>query len=150
MRIQDEKGKFYGVAGLDIAFNKMASLLHRSGNRGYYVLESALIDSRGRVIASSRKNKWNKKYDLAAAAKRNTEITMEYYSVPVIRHGIIKQKFGFLSDYEPDGSEVLYLFAQMKTMNWFYVQKIDFNAYRVYYRRQQLMQKAQQKKQKQH
>jgi len=144
VRIQDEKGKFYGVAGLDITFNKMASLLHASGNTGYHVLESTLIDSRGRIIVSSRKGNIGKQLDLASEVKKNSEISMEYFSVPKIRRRIIKQKFGILFDYEPERGEVIYLFAQMKTLNWFYVQKIDFQAYHNYYRRNQLMQKMDQ------
>ena len=141
MRIQDERGKLYGVVGLDLTFDKVASLLRSNGNAGYYVLDSALIDSRGRIIASAgpkkRKMKWN-----PAEPEKNAEITMEYFAVPKIRHGILNRKFGILSDYEKGRGEVLYLFAQMKTLNWFCVQKIDFDAYRLYFRRNKLMQKA--------
>ena len=145
VRIQDEKGKFYGVAGLDITVNKMASLLHVSGNTGYYVLDSVLLDSRGRIIVSTNTKKKEKQFDLAAEASRNSEINLEYFSPSKIRRSILKRKFGILSDYEPGRGEVIYLFAHMKTLNWYYVQKIDFFAYQNFYRRNLLMQKIEQR-----
>ena len=142
MRIQDEKGQFYGVVGLDLTFNKVADILHNSGNTGYYVLDSALIDSQGRIIASSAKKKRNKQFNQKSDPGKNSEVVMEYFAVPKIRHGILERKFGILSDYEKGRGEVIYLFAQMKTLNWICVQKIDFYAYRDYFRRNQLMREA--------
>jgi len=141
MRICDEKGNFYGVAGLELTFNKAAEILHRSGNTGYYVMDSALIDANGRIIASSDKKKRNSKFNKSESVK-NIEIVMEYYATPKIRHAILSRKFGVLSDYEPGRGEVLYLFAQMKTLDWICVQKLDFEAYRLYFRRRQLIRQA--------
>ena len=141
VRICDEKGNFYGVAGLELTFNKAAEILHHSGNTGYYVLDSALIDGNGRIIASSAKKKRNSKFNKSESVK-NTEIVMEYYAAPKIRHAILSQKFGVLSDYEPGRGEVLYLFSQMKTLDWICVQKLDFEAYRLYFRRRQLIRQA--------
>ncbi len=141
MSILDDQGGFHGVAGIELTFNKVADILHRSGNVGCFVLDSALIDDRGRIIASSDKRKQKK--DLSAIAKngRNTEVTMDFYAAPRIRHAILDQKFGIISDYEPGRGEVMYLFAQMKTLNWICVQKIDFEAYRTFFRRNQIMKK---------
>ncbi|MBO4630572.1 MAG: protein kinase [Lentisphaeria bacterium] len=140
MRIQDEKGNFYGVVGLDLTFNKVAEILHHSGNTGYYVLDSTLIDAKGRIIASSDRKKRKKEFT-QADSERNQELTMEYYAFPKIRYGILEQKHGILSDHEPGRGEVLYLFAQMKTLDWICVQKIDFEAYRNYFRRNVLLRK---------
>ena len=138
-RIQDENGRFYGVVGLDLTFSKVAEILHNSGNAGFYVLDSSLIDSRGRIITSSTRKK--KKINPPKNGI-STEIALDYFAVPKIRHGILEQKFGILSDYETGRGEVLYLFAQMKTLNWICVQKIDFEAYRSFFRRNQLLKKV--------
>jgi len=105
------------------------------------VLDSALIDSKGRIIASSDRKKRKKEFTRADSEK-NLEFTMEYYAVPRIRHGILERKYGILTDYEPGRGEVLYLFAQMKTLDWICVQKIDFDAYRSYFRRNTLLRKS--------
>ena len=146
VRIQDEKGTFYGVAGMDLTFNKLASLLHHSGNIGPFVLESALINAQGRIVAGTArpKKKKLKAMELSAKLENNAEIEMAYYSVPKIRHGILKQKFGIISDQEPGRGEVIYLFAQMKTLDWIFVQKIDLEAYRASYRRNRLLQQTSQ------
>ena len=138
MRICDEKGNFYGVAGLELTFNKAAEILHNSGNTGYFVLDSALIDSQGRIIASSSKRKRNQKFDKSQAIE-NTEVVTEYFGPPKIRRAILARKFGVLSDYEPGRGEVLYLFSQMKTLDWICVQKLDFEDYRTYVRRRRMI-----------
>ena len=145
IRIQDEHGRFYGVAGLDLTFNKVAEILHRTGNVGFFVLNSSLIDSRGRIIASTGRKKQVQNYS-SSDSDKNQEIIMDYYAVPKIRRAILEQKFGILTHNEPGRGEVIYLFAQMKTMNWIYVQKIDFEAYRSFSRRNLLMKKAMQAK----
>ena len=140
VRIQDESGRFFGVAGMDLTFNKVADILHHTGNVGFFVLDSALIDSRGQIIASSEKKKRQTTYSQKDSEK-NAEVTMAFYAAPKIRRTILEQKFGIFSDFEPGRGEVLYLFAQMKTLNWIFVQKIDFEAYRTFFHRHQLMKK---------
>ena len=141
MRIQDEHGLFYGVAGLDLTFNKVVEILQKSGNTGYYVMDSALIDNRGRIIASSEKKKRTGRFSRKEAEK-NQEAVMEPFSVPKIRHAILKQKYGIISDFEPGRGEVIYLFSQMKTLNWICVQKIDYYACLNFFRSNKLMERA--------
>lgn len=143
--IHDDNGRFFGVAGLDLTFNKVADILLRSGNIGFFVLDSALIDARGRLIASSQKKKRLTAFS-QKDSESNTEVAMEFFAVPKIRRAILDQKFGILSSFESGRGEVLYLFAQLKTLNWIYIQKIDFEGYRSFYRRDQLLQKAIEKK----
>ena len=138
--IQDMKGDFYGVVGLDMTFNKLADILHHTGNVGFFVLDSALIDSHGRIIASSEKKKHQATYSQQDSEK-NAEVAMVFFATPKIRRTILAQKFGFFSDFEPGRGEVLYLYAQMKTLNWIFVQKIDFEAFRIFFRRHELMKK---------
>ena len=146
VRIQDERGNFYGVAGMDLTFNKLAFLLHRSGNTGHFVLDSALINANGQIVAStdfrSKKGEKQQNQDLSAKLEKNAELEMVYFSIPKIRRAILEQKFGIISDHEPGRGEVIYLFAQLKTLNWIFVQKIDLEVYRTYYRRNQLLQKT--------
>ena len=141
MRVCDEKGNFYGVAGLELTFNKTAEILHHSGNTGYYVLDSALIDTQGRIIASSAEKRRNQKFEKAQSVK-NTEVLTKYFATPKIRRAILARKFGVLSDYEPGRGEVLYVFSQMKTLDWICVQKLDFEGYRLYFRRRRQIRQA--------
>ena len=140
VRIQDERGRFYGVAGLDLTFNKVADILHHTGNTGFFVLDSALIDDHGRIIASSEKKKRHQNFSQKDSEK-NAEIAMEFFAVPKIRKAILERKFGIFFDFEPGRGEIMYLFAQMKTLKWIFVQKIDFEAYRVFFRRDQMLKK---------
>ena len=141
MRIQDERGSFYGVAGLDLTFDKVVEILQKSGNIGFYVLDSALITNRGRIVASSEKKKRTGHFS-RREAETNQEAAMELFATPKIRHAILKQKYGLVSDFEPGRGEVIYLFSQMKTLNWFCVQKIDFYAYQSFFRKNKLMERA--------
>ena len=141
MRIQDENGSFYGVAGLDLTFDKVVEILQKSGNIGYFVMDSALIDHRGRIIASSEKKRRTGRFSRKEADK-NQEVAMELFSTPKIRYEILKQKYGIIADFEPGRGDVIYLFSQMKTLNWICVQKIDFYAYQGFFRKSKLMEKA--------
>ena len=140
VRIQDERGRFFGVTGLDLTFNKVADIFHHTGNTGFFVLDSALIDIHGRIIASSEKKKRRQKFS-QQDSENNAEISMDFYARPKIRKAILERKFGIFFDFESGRGEVMYLFAQMKTLNWIFVQKIDFEAYRIFFRRNQLIQK---------
>ena len=141
MRIQDDNGLFFGVAGLDLTFDKVVEILQKSGNIGYYVIDSALITNRGRIIASSEKKKRTGHFSRKEAEK-NQEVVLELFATPKIRHTILKQKYGIVSDFEPGRGEVIYFFSQMKTLNWFCVQKIDFYAYQSFFRKNKLMERA--------
>lgn len=141
MRIQNENGSFYGVAGLDLTFDKVVEILQKSGNTGYFVMDSALINNRGRIIASSEKKRRTGRFS-RKEADENQEAAVELFSTPKIRYEILKQKYGIITDFEPGRGEVIYLFSQMKTLNWICVQKIDFYAYQGFFRKNKLMEMA--------
>ena len=140
MQISDEQGKVYGVVGMDLNFNTLSRILRSSGNTGGFVRESVLIDSKGIVLASSASSR-NRKYQ-QSESKDNSEVNLKPFEQPSIRHRILSRKFGFFFIDDPVNGETLYLFAQMKSIDWFYVEKIDFDVYRRYFRQQHLMQSS--------
>lgn len=141
MQICDEEGNFYGVTGLDISFNKFAKSLLNTGNVGHFVIESALIDVDGRIIVSSNSEFLKNDFDWSQH-KQGGEMQMKFFATPKIRRTILNTKYGIISVNEPPYGEVIYIYAQLKSLNWVCIQKIDYDIYLQVYRRRLLMQKA--------
>ncbi|OQA80657.1 MAG: Serine/threonine-protein kinase PknD [Lentisphaerae bacterium ADurb.Bin242] len=141
MQICDEDGNFYGVTGLDISFNKFAKSLLNTGNVGHFVIESALIDVDGRIIVSSNSEFLKTDFDLSQY-KQGGEMQMKFFATPKIRRTILNTKYGAISVNEPPYGEVIYLYAQMKSLNWVCIQRINYNIFLQVYRRRLLMEKA--------
>ncbi len=141
MQICDEEGNFYGVTGLDISFNKFAKSLLNTGNVGHFVIESALIDVDGRIIVSSNSEFLKNDFDWSQH-KQGGEMQMKFFATPKIRRTILNTKYGIISVNELPYGEVIYIYAQLKSLNWVCIQKIDYDIYLQVYRRRLLMQKA--------
>ena len=125
MQIRDIQGNFYGVAGLDLSFNKLTENLLKAGNTGSHVLEKAIIDPEGRVILSSASQYFNRTFDPKDYV--NPELEMPLFKDDIIRTMILKQGKTFgLFLIEENGREVLYSFAHLKIFNLYYVEVIDF------------------------
>ena len=125
MQIRDTQGNFYGVAGLDLSFNKLTENLLKAGNTGSHVLEKAIIDPEGRVILSSASQYFNRTFDPKDYV--NPELEMPLFKDGIIRTMILKQGKTFgLFLIEENGREVLYSFAHLKIFNLYYVEIIDF------------------------
>ena len=141
MQICDEEGNFYGVTGLDVSFNKFAKSLLNTGNIGHFVIESAIIDVDGRIIVSSNSEFLKNDFDWSQH-KQGGEMQMKFFSTPKIRRKILNTKYGIISVNEFPYGEVIYIYAQLKSLNWVCIQKINYNIYLQVYRRRLLMQKA--------
>ena len=140
MQICDDQGKVYGVVGMDLNFNTLTRVLRYSGNTGGFVRESALIDSQGIILASTALRQ--KRNYRQSESVDNSEVRLIPFEEPRIRQRILSRKYGFFFVQDPVHGEMLYLFAQMKSIDWIYVEKIDFDAYRRYFRQRKMMQTA--------
>lgn len=127
MQIRDIQGNFYGVAGLDLSFNKLTSNLLVSGNTGSCVLEKAVMTPEGRILLSASSEYFNRTFDPKRFA--DPELALPLFRDEVVRGRILgeKQGFGLFVNLE-NGREVLYSFARLKIFKLYYVEVIDFTA----------------------
>jgi len=46
-----------------------------------------------------------------------------------------KRKFGVVTIQEPDGNETVYTFCHIRSVNWFYIEKLDMRNLLAFFRR---------------
>ena len=126
MQIRDIQGNFYGVAGLDLSFNKLTSNLLSSGNTGGFVLEKAVMNPEGRVILSASSEYFNRTFNPEKHA--DPELALPLFRDEAVRSRILGEQQGFgLFVNQENGREVLYSFARLKIFKLYYVEVIDFS-----------------------
>ena len=127
MQIRDIQGNFYGVAGLDLSFNKLTSSLLASGNTGDCVLEKVVMTPDGRILLSASSEYFNRTFD--PEQYTDPELALPLFRDEAVRNRILEEKqgFGLFVNLE-NGREVLYSFARLKIFKLYYVEVINFSA----------------------
>lgn len=113
----DTYGKFYGVSALDIGVEFIVRELESIGNSGEFVMEKIFVDKNGEIVLSTG-NAGTVKGDMTDANGRRKTLDRNVYS------RMRAMKFGhFIVDEE--GRSVVYVFAQIPTVSWMYVERLD-------------------------
>ncbi len=116
--IDDADGKPIGAAGADIDLNSLLKFIRETGNIGSYVKNKFLVDKAGMVIADSNSN-------FNAIRTSTGELKFQSFPATDIFPDMWLKKNGWLFHNE-NGKNILYLYLEIKTLNWLYVERIDF------------------------
>ncbi len=131
LRMPDGRGN--GVCAVDISLDELIEELHSSGNAGPHVLEKAIMDDDGRIIVSTTR-------DFADIARSNyrspdDEVVFKQLENRAVLDDMKKRKFGVVTIQEPDGNETVYTFCHIRSVNWFYIEKLDMRNLLAFFRR---------------
>ncbi|QTA87752.1 protein kinase domain-containing protein [Desulfonema magnum] len=115
--LYDKENQFYGVLGMDVTFSDIIEdNLKREGSVG--VIESFLLDDRGRIVVSSQLEADVQEHSTDPALK------LEPFPVPEVAEAIVRGESG-LREVEHNGESRIIVFYQMSALKWYYVEEID-------------------------
>ncbi len=109
MPIRNLAGKTVGCVGADISLSQMIRILADSGQPSPYLRNKVLLDRNGVVILET-----------AAPVKKK----LHYFASPEAVEAMWKNKTGL---FFSDDMETLYFYMTICSMNWLYVEEIDYN-----------------------
>ena len=117
------KGSGNGVCAIDISLAELIEELRSAGNRGSYVEEKAIVDNSGRIIVSTTA-------DFAESEMRryhSADETVTFASLdnPGLLSEMNRRKFGIVVTTDKRGAEVVYAFCHIRSVNWFYVERMN-------------------------
>ncbi len=113
-----ENQRFYGVLGADITYSTIIQKdLKREGAVG--VVESFLLDDKGRVVVSSRQLDMDLKKGFT-----NSAMELKPFSVKEVVQAVQKGESGLLEVKKGDDLRII-VFHRMRSLNWYYVEELD-------------------------
>ncbi len=119
--IYDRDNQFYGVLGMDVTFSDIIEdNLTREGSVG--VIESFLLDGKGRIIVRSRLD-----VDVDEESPAEASLQLETFHVEEVVKAIQNNKSG-LREIGQSGKSRIIVFYQMKSLKWYYVEEVDTSA----------------------
>ena len=114
--LRDTDGRLLGVAGVELTFDQVVSLM--SGDAGLDALgaRSALLDADGRVVASS----YGERQDFAAGLHDNRAVQAEPFDVAQVVEQVRGGRSGSL---RADGEVIVY--DRMLSLEWTFVVRVE-------------------------
>ncbi len=114
-------GRFIGVAALDITLDYLTTqLMGRDKAADGDIEEKTILDSKGRILISTRFQKRNKRGSVLS----DYTLKIEPYPQHQVRSEVVSRKHGQFTLNE-DGREFVYAFAEIQTLGWYYLVKIE-------------------------
>ena len=118
----DLRGKFHGVAAIDVSVLKLVESLRSGGAGGKYLREKTIVDADGCVVVDIDEN------FVAAAAhsgdKAEKDSKRVYYKDMQLFERIKGRRNGYFIRKE-DGRHMVYIFSGMYSVEWYLIEKID-------------------------
>ena len=120
----DTKGRRHGVAAADVSLPKMLEELKEEGNQGKALLEKTIVDLKGNIVLDLGKNfmRDTKEY----YAVENGDLKLMPYPDQKLFEQIRKRRVGYIIRKE-GGKRVVYVFAGMFSVPWYYIEKLDLD-----------------------
>lgn len=112
-----------GVCAIDISLSELIEELHSSGNSGAYVEEKAIVDDSGRIIVSTTKSFAEAKMHRYSSA--DEDVTFARLDNPSLLADMNSRQFGLKTMTDRNGEEVVYVFCHIRSVNWFYVERMN-------------------------
>ena len=120
----DTKGKRHGVAAADVSLPRMLDELREEGNQGKALLEKTIVDIKGNIVLDLGKEfmRDTKEY----YAVENGDLKRIPYPDQELFEQIKKRRVGYIVRKE-GGKRVVYVFAGMFSVPWYYIEKLDLD-----------------------
>ena len=123
--LYSKEDKFLGVSAIDITFDyAYNTIMDAAADKRTGIIKNRyLMNKEGKVILSNLKEMSN----LAEAEKNQEEIQFKEFPYPHLINSIISQKSGQIK-LEQDGQTRLIGFSSIPTVEWFYVEELNFDS----------------------
>ena len=122
-RLPARNGPSEGVCAIDISLAELIEELRSAGNSGNYVEEKAIVDDSGRIIVSTTAD--FAETEMRRYRSAGETVTFATLDNPVLLSEMNKRKFGIAVSTDHRGIEVVYAFCHIRSVNWFYVEKMN-------------------------
>lgn len=113
--LYDKENQFYGVLGMDVTFSDIIEDYLTRDAPG--IIESFLLDDKGRIVVRSRKNRLD---DTESAEKAG--LKLESFPVDDVVKAIKENESGIREVAELDR---LIVFYRISSLKWYYVEEVD-------------------------
>ena len=118
----DTKGKFHGVAAIDVSVRKLVKSLRSNGTDGKFMLEKTIVDAEGDVVLDLNENFLRSSHSggesVAQAGKRVRYKDLSLFErIKARRNGVIIRT--------EDDKVVAYIFSGMYSVQWYFIEKVD-------------------------
>ncbi len=123
--ILDDYNQPIGAAGADVSLNQLISTLCETGNSGKFVKDKFLVDESGNIIADSSGK-------LVASRGDNDELEFRRFPYSKLLPKMWERKNGWLFS-EENGVNYLYFYLEIESLQWLYIERIDFEELLEYY-----------------
>lgn len=113
-----------GICSVDVSLYELIEGLHAAGNAGESVREKAIVDRDGRIILSTSRSF----ADAQLRRFRDPEEKVEFDGLnnPALISAMQERKFGIYHKRAERGESAVYIYTHIHSVNWFYVEKLDF------------------------
>ena len=122
----DLRGKFHGVAAIDVSVLKLVESLRNSGDDGRYLLEKTIVDANGDVVVDNDEKVIKASKDSEGSAGKDNKRV--HYKDMSLFERIKTRRNGYIIRVE-DGHRAAYIFSGMYSVDWFYIEKIDLEKF---------------------
>ena len=133
-RLPARNGPSKGVCAIDISLAELIEELRSSGNSGSYVEEKAIVDDSGRIIVSTTAD--FAETEMRRYRSADETVTFAILDNPVLLSEMNRRKFGIAVATDHRGAEIVYAFCHIRSVNWFYVEKMNISLLLEHFRRQ--------------
>ncbi|MDM8538630.1 protein kinase [Desulfobacterales bacterium HSG17] len=121
MSLYDNEGRFYGVAGMDVTYsNIIHDSLTRSGAVG--VVESFLLDDRGRIVISSSQLGID-----FESYSGDSALQLELFPVKEVVDKIKRKESGLVEVTRGEEFRIVF-FHEIPALDWYYVEEVKTEA----------------------
>lgn len=118
-------GKANGVCGLDISIAELVEELRLGGNSEAVAEEKAIVTNTGDIIVSTGR-------DFAAGKlheyrRADEKVVFANLGDPVLLDKMKRKQYGVSIQRDAEGREFVYAFCRIRSVDWFYVEKMELN-----------------------
>lgn len=116
--IRDRDQRIIGVSAADVSLSRLIDMLTRTGNTGNFILRKNLISRDGLVIADSTEN--------IESIRSDDSLDFKKFPQERLLETMWRHENGWLFNQE-NGRNILYFYFHIESLNWLYIEQIDFN-----------------------
>ena len=122
----DIQGNFHGVSAIDVSIRKLVKTLRSIGDGGRYLREKTIVDADGWVVLD-HDEKFMQESNSSSASVNKSINRVRYKDIPLFER-IRSRRNGIIIRAE-NGRHMAYLFSGMYSVEWYYIEKIDLDAF---------------------
>lgn len=117
MPIVNQNGTYLGALGADFQLKRLCDLLKKSGNSSSFATCALLVTQNGEIYADSSREQ--------APTVLNSTLMVHKFKYDHLLKLMWARRNGNI--FEDSSRNYLYVYSYIKSLNWLYIERIDFN-----------------------